>query len=102
MLAIDVDMLRKEFQVQQSRGGLKGAVQDLFKREYKQITAVKDISFQIPKGEICGYIGENGAGKSTTIKMLTGILVPTSGHIKVNGYVPFQEREKFVQNIGVV
>ncbi|OCT16064.1 daunorubicin ABC transporter ATP-binding protein [Paenibacillus pectinilyticus] len=102
MLAIDVQMLRKEFQVQQSRGGLKGAVQDLFKREYKQITAVKDISFQIPKGEICGYIGENGAGKSTTIKMLTGILVPTSGHLMVNGYVPFKEREKFVAEIGVV
>ncbi|NOV02824.1 ABC transporter ATP-binding protein [Paenibacillus planticolens] len=102
MLAIDVEMLRKEFQVQQSRGGLKGAFQDLFHREYKHITAVKDISFQIPKGEICGYIGENGAGKSTTIKMLTGILVPTSGHIKVNGFVPFKEREKFVAGIGVV
>jgi len=102
MLAIDVHQLRKEFQVQQSRGGLKGAFQDLFRREYKHVTAVKDISFQIPKGEICGYIGENGAGKSTTIKMLTGILVPTSGEIKVNGYVPFKDREKFVSGIGVV
>ena len=102
MHAIDVQQLRKEFRVQQSRGGLKGAVQDLFRREYKQVTAVKDISFQIPKGEICGYIGENGAGKSTTIKMLTGILVPTSGSIRVNGFVPYQEREKFVNGIGVV
>ncbi|UJF32770.1 ABC transporter ATP-binding protein [Paenibacillus hexagrammi] len=102
MLAIDVHQLRKEFTVQQSRGGLKGAFQDLFKREYKHVAAVKDISFQIPKGEICGYIGENGAGKSTTIKMLTGILVPTSGEIKVNGFVPFKEREKFVSGIGVV
>lgn len=102
MWAIDVKDLRKEFQVQQSREGLTGAFRDLFKREYKSITAVNDISFQIPKGEICGYIGENGAGKSTTIKMLTGILVPTSGHIKVNGYVPFKEREEFVKEIGVV
>jgi ABC-2 type transport system ATP-binding protein len=102
MLAIEVENLRKEFQMQQNRHGLKGALQDLFKREYKKVTAVKDISFQIPKGEICGYIGENGAGKSTTIKMLTGILVPTSGLIKVNGYVPFKEREKFVRGIGVV
>jgi ABC-2 type transport system ATP-binding protein len=102
MFAIDVEQLRKEFKVQQSRSGLKGAFQDLFKRDYKEVVAVKDISFQIPKGEICGYIGENGAGKSTTIKMLTGILVPTSGHIKVNGFVPFQEREKFVAGIGVV
>ncbi len=102
MLAIDVHKLRKEFQVQKSREGMRGALKDLFRREYKQVTAVKDISFQIPQGEICGYIGENGAGKSTTIKMLTGILVPTSGKIRVNGFVPFEEREKFVRNIGVV
>ncbi|MCZ8512507.1 ABC transporter ATP-binding protein [Paenibacillus filicis] len=102
MLAIDVHNLRKEFKVQKNREGLKGAVRDLFRREYNHVTAVKDISFQIPQGEICGYIGENGAGKSTTIKMLTGILVPTSGDIRVGGYIPFKEREKFVQNIGVV
>ncbi|WP_017690735.1 ABC transporter ATP-binding protein [Paenibacillus sp. PAMC 26794] len=102
MLAIDVKDLRKSFSVQKSRGGLKGAFQDLFARQYQEVLAVNDISFQIPQGEICGYIGENGAGKSTTIKMLTGILVPTSGQISVGGYVPYQEREKFVQNIGVV
>ncbi len=101
-LAIDVHRLRKEFKVQKNREGLKGAVRDLFRREYNQVAAVKDISFQIPKGEICGYIGENGAGKSTTIKMLTGILVPTSGDIRVGGFVPYKEREKFVRNIGVV
>jgi len=102
MLAIDVKDLRKQFQVQKNRSGLGGALKDLFKREYNEITAVKDISFQIPQGEICGYIGENGAGKSTTIKMLTGILVPTAGHLLVNGFVPHKEREKFVQHIGVV
>ncbi|SCW76150.1 ABC-2 type transport system ATP-binding protein [Paenibacillus tianmuensis] len=101
-LAIDVHRLRKEFKVQKNREGLKGAVRDLFRREYTQVAAVKDISFQIPQGEICGYIGENGAGKSTTIKMLTGILVPTSGDIRVGGFVPYKEREKFVRNIGVV
>ncbi|MNM22124.1 Energy-coupling factor transporter ATP-binding protein EcfA3 [compost metagenome] len=102
MAAIDVQDLRKTFKVQKNRGGLKGAFVDLFKREYNEVMAVKDISFQIPEGEICGYIGENGAGKSTTIKMLTGILVPTSGHLTVGGYVPYEEREKFVRNIGVV
>ncbi|TYP70591.1 ABC transporter ATP-binding protein [Paenibacillus methanolicus] len=102
MLAIDVQDLRKEFSVQRNREGLGGALKDLFKREYNQIRAVKDISFQIPQGEICGYIGENGAGKSTTIKMLTGILVPTAGRIQVNGFVPYKEREKFVRGIGVV
>ncbi|ANE45397.1 daunorubicin ABC transporter ATP-binding protein [Paenibacillus swuensis] len=100
--AIDVRELRKDFQIQKNREGVSGALKDLFKREYTHVSAVKDISFQIPKGEICGYIGENGAGKSTTIKMLTGILVPTSGDVRVNGFVPHQDREKFVQNIGVV
>ncbi|WP_042167273.1 ABC transporter ATP-binding protein [Paenibacillus gorillae] len=102
MLAIDVKDLRKQFKVQKNREGLSGALKDLFKREYNEVRAVKDISFQIPQGEICGYIGENGAGKSTTIKMLTGILVPTSGDIRVNGYIPYKDREKFVGNIGVV
>jgi ABC-2 type transport system ATP-binding protein len=102
MHAIEVHQLRKAFQVQQNRAGLKGAFQDLFRRNYKEVVAVNDIDFVIPKGEICGYIGENGAGKSTTIKMLTGILVPTSGQIHVNGMVPYKEREKFVKDIGVV
>lgn len=102
MLAIEVKELRKQFKVQKNREGLSGALKDLFKREYNEVRAVKDISFEIPQGEICGYIGENGAGKSTTIKMLTGILVPTSGYLKVNGYVPYKDREKFVGNIGVV
>jgi ABC-2 type transport system ATP-binding protein len=102
MTAIQVQDLRKTFKVQKNREGLKGAFADLFKREYTEVTAVKDISFSIPEGEICGYIGENGAGKSTTIKMLTGILVPTSGNLTVGGYVPYLEREKFVKNIGVV
>jgi ABC-2 type transport system ATP-binding protein len=102
MLAIDVKDLRKDFRVQKNREGLSGAFKDLFRREYREVRAVKDISFQIPQGEICGYIGENGAGKSTTIKMLTGILVPTAGQLKVNGYVPFRDREKFVNGIGVV
>ncbi|CAM3629028.1 ATP-binding cassette domain-containing protein [Marinicrinis lubricantis] len=102
MQAIEVEGLRKEFKVQKNREGLKGAIRDLFKREYHQVVAVDDISFSIPQGEICGYIGENGAGKSTTIKMLTGILVPTSGKLLVNGYVPYKEREEFVRRIGVV
>lgn len=102
MPAIDVQQLRKQFNVQKNREGLSGAFKDLFKREHIEVTAVKDISFTIPRGEICGYIGENGAGKSTTIKMLTGILVPTSGIVRVNGYVPYEEREKFVREIGVV
>lgn len=100
--AILVNDLRKEFKSYSSRSGLKGAFRDLLTRNYKVVPAVNDISFQIKQGEMVGYIGENGAGKSTTIKMLTGILTPTSGSVTVNGMNPHKEREKFVQTIGVV
>ncbi|WHY73167.1 ABC transporter ATP-binding protein [Fictibacillus enclensis] len=99
---IDVKELRKEFTSHSSRSGLKGAFRDLFTRNYTIKTAVDDISLQIKKGEMVGYIGENGAGKSTTIKMLTGILTPTSGHVRVNGMNPHKDREQFVRSIGVV
>jgi ABC-2 type transport system ATP-binding protein len=99
---IEVNELRKEFKSFSSRSGLKGAFRDLFTRNYKVVPAVKDISFTVKKGEMVGYIGENGAGKSTSIKMLTGILTPTSGIVTVNGMDPHKEREKFVKSIGVV
>lgn len=99
---IDVQDLRKEFKSYSSRSGLKGAFRDLFTRNYKILEAVKDISFQVKEGEMVGYIGENGAGKSTSIKMLTGILTPTSGIVTVNGMNPHKERERFVKTIGVV
>ncbi|MFH7817671.1 ABC transporter ATP-binding protein [Neobacillus thermocopriae] len=102
MNAIEVKNLRKEFKAYSSRSGLAGAFRDLFTRNYKIIPAVNDINFTVKQGEMVGYIGENGAGKSTTIKMLTGILTPTSGEITVNGMNPHKEREKFVQTIGVV
>lgn len=99
---IEVRELRKEFKSYSSRSGLKGAFRDLFTRNYKVIPAVKDISFSIKEGEMVGYIGENGAGKSTSIKMLTGILTPTSGSVRVNNMDPHKQREKFVSSIGVV
>ncbi|KZM56733.1 ABC transporter ATP-binding protein [Geobacillus stearothermophilus] len=102
MNAIEVEHLRKEFKVHKSRSGLVGAFRDLWTRRYTLVRAVDDISFAVKQGEIVGYIGENGAGKSTTIKMLTGILTPTSGRIVVNGMNPHKEREKFVRTIGVV
>ncbi len=100
--AIEVQNLRKEFHAYSSRSGLKGAFRDLFTRNYKIVPAVNDISFSVRQGEMVGYIGENGAGKSTTIKMLTGILTPTAGKIVVNGMNPHKERERFVRTIGVV
>ncbi|MGF3104996.1 ABC transporter ATP-binding protein [Rossellomorea sp. DUT-2] len=102
MNAIEVHHLRKEFKAFSSRSGLKGAFRDLFTRNYKIVPAVNDISFNVKQGEMVGYIGENGAGKSTTIKMLTGILTPTGGELTVNGMNPHRDREKFVQTIGVV
>lgn len=102
MNVIEVEHLRKEFKSYSSRSGLKGAFRDLFTRNYKTIQAVDDISFSVKKGEMVGYIGENGAGKSTTIKMLTGILTPTAGKVLVNGMNPHKERERFVRTIGVV
>ncbi|RHW33335.1 ATP-binding cassette domain-containing protein [Neobacillus notoginsengisoli] len=100
--AIEVSGLRKEFKSYSSRSGLSGAFRDLFTRNYKTLRAVNDINFTVKQGEMVGYIGENGAGKSTTIKMLTGILTPTSGQIVVNGMNPHKQRERFVQTIGVV
>lgn len=102
MNAIEVNHLRKEFKAFSSRSGLKGAFRDLFTRNYKVVPAVNDISFNVKQGEMVGYIGENGAGKSTTIKMLTGTLTPTGGEITVNAMNPHRDREKFVQTIGVV
>jgi len=99
---ISVNNLTKIFRSFKRREGVKGAFLDLFNREYREISAVSDVSFQISSGELVGYIGANGAGKSTTIKMLTGILVPTSGHVEVAGYVPYKDRMKYTRNIGVV
>jgi ABC-2 type transport system ATP-binding protein len=102
MRSIEAHHLTKEFKVYQSRPGLAGAFRDLLNRQYRTIRAVNGIDLEIEQGEMVGYIGENGAGKSTTIKMLTGILQPTSGVLKVNGYDPHRQREQFVKTIGVV
>src|SRR4051812_42724247 len=102
MNVIEVQNLRKEFKSFSSRSGLSGAFRDLFTRNYKVHAAVDTISLTVKQGEMVGYIGENGAGKSTTIKMLTGILTPTSGSIIVNGMNPHKQREEFVKTIGVV
>ncbi|MFZ7103004.1 MAG: ABC transporter ATP-binding protein [Peptococcaceae bacterium] len=99
---ITVKNLSKSFYINKRREGMLGAVRSLFRREYTIKDAVDGISFSIAPGEIVGYIGPNGAGKSTTIKMLTGILVPTSGDIFVNGIIPYQERQKNARQIGVV
>ncbi|RLQ93375.1 ABC transporter ATP-binding protein [Falsibacillus albus] len=99
---IEVDKIRKDYRIFERDSGLKGAVKALFKRKYVTKEAVKGISFSISKGEIVGYIGSNGAGKSTTIKMISGILTPDSGEVRVNGILPYKERTKNAKEIGAV
>lgn len=100
--AITMKNICKDFKVLKRHEGLKGSIRDLFSRDYQTISAVKDVSLEIKKGEIIGYLGPNGAGKSTTIKMMTGVLEPTSGEIIVNGRVPYKDRTSNSEHIGVV
>jgi len=99
---IEVRELTKEFRTFRRREGVLGALQNLFVREYVTVHAVDRVSFTIEPGEMVGYIGANGAGKSTTIKMLTGILVPTGGLVVSYGYVPYRERRRYTKHLGVV
>lgn len=99
---IEIKNVSKEFKVLNRREGLKGSIKDLFSRDYKIVRAVDSISMNIQQGEIVGYLGPNGAGKSTTIKMMTGVLEPTSGEILVDGNIPYKNRTKNAQKIGVV
>ena len=102
MQIINVRNLNKEFRTKIKREGFAGSLRSVVKPEYKQVQAVKDISFSVEKGEILAFIGPNGAGKSTTIKMLTGILYPTSGEIDVMGLNPARDRMKLSYRIGSV
>ena len=99
---ISVKNLSKTYLTYQRKEGFLSAFKSLFVRKYKKVRAVKNINFSVKKGEILGFIGPNGSGKSTTIKMLTGILMPTSGKINSVGFEPFEEREDYVAHIGVV
>lgn len=99
---IEVKGICKSFKIKDKNNGLKAKLKNIIKTNYINKKAVNDISFSIKKGEMVGFIGKNGAGKSTTIKMLSGILYPDSGEIKVDGFIPYKQRKKYVANIGVV
>lgn len=102
MSLIHTENLTKHFKILNRREGLGGAFRDLFSGSYRTVEAVAGVSFDIEAGEIVGYIGPNGAGKSTTIKMMTGILKPTGGTLQVNGLVPYDNRIRQAQTMGVV
>ncbi len=95
---IKVNCLAKEFKIKKTSGGLRG----LLHPEYQTIRAVDNIDFSVEKGEMVGYIGPNGAGKSTTMKLLTSILTPTSGDIRIDGDIPNTDRKSFVRKIGAM
>lgn len=99
---IEMKGISKTFRVPYRNAGLGNAFKSIFKREYKIIKALDDITFNIKDGEMVGYIGPNGAGKSTTIKIMSGILTPDRGECVINGRVPWKDRIKHVREIGVV
>ena len=92
----------KTYRVAKRRGGLRGAAASLFRREYTEVRALREVSFEIPEGALVGLIGPNGAGKSTAVKILSGILMPDAGSCEVMGYVPWRDRARYVSHIGVV
>lgn len=102
MTVISVKNLIKTFKVKEKEKGFIGSIKAILKPRYKEVKAVKNISFEVEEGEVIAFIGPNGAGKSTTIKMLTGILYPDSGNIEVLGINPIKERKKLAYEIGTV
>jgi len=101
-MIINVENLKKTYKSYERGNTLGEAVKSLFIRKTKLVEAVKGISFSIDKGELVGFLGPNGAGKSTTLKVLTGILFPTSGKVDILGYTPWKDRKKYVAHIGAV
>jgi ABC-2 type transport system ATP-binding protein len=102
MPAIRVSNLYKVFQSKHKTAGLRGSVRALFRPQYSTVEAVRGLSFEMEAGELLGFIGPNGAGKSTTIKILTGILYPTSGEVSVLGFTPWKQRRQLAYHIGTV
>lgn len=102
MSIIAVNHLSKIYPVAIKKPGLKGTLAHFFRRTYRQIEAVKDVSFQIQPGEIVGFLGANGAGKTTTLKMLTGLIHPSKGEVRVANYVPFRRQTQFLHKTSLV
>ena len=102
MHTIIADNLRKVYSVQKKRTGLSGSIKDLFAPIKEEKVAVKDVSFVIDEGELVGFIGPNGAGKTTTLKMLSGLLYPTSGEVRVIGHDPWKRDYDFLRQISLV
>ncbi len=102
MSIIAVDNLSKIYPVAIKKPGLKGTLTHFFRRTYREIKAVQDVSFQIQPGEVVGFLGANGAGKTTTLKMLTGLIHPSKGEVRVANYVPFRRQPQFLRKTSLV
>ncbi|MEM9948610.1 MAG: ATP-binding cassette domain-containing protein [Cyanobacteria bacterium P01_D01_bin.36] len=102
MPIIDVQNLGKVYPVALKEPGFKGTLQHFFHRTYRNIEAVKQVSFSIEPGEIVGFLGPNGAGKTTTLKMLTGLIHPSTGSVRISNYEPFARRRQFLEQITLV
>src|SRR5246500_2199747 len=101
-IAIAAENLSKVYRTYKKREGLIGALKGLFTRQYDEIAAAKNVSFQIEEGEFVGFLGPNGAGKTTVLKMLAGLLVPTSGTARVLGYLPWERKAPFKRQFSLV
>ena len=99
---IEVKNLSKSFDISSKDPGLKGTIKHFFKRETKKKEVIKNINFEIKEGEIIGFLGANGAGKTTILKMLCGLIYPSEGYISVSGYLPYRRKEKFLKNITLI
>ncbi|MBO3461478.1 ATP-binding cassette domain-containing protein [Aetokthonos hydrillicola Thurmond2011] len=102
MPIIEAQNLSKVYPVAIKEPGIKGTITHFFRRTYREIKAVQDVSFEIAPGEVVGFLGPNGAGKTTTLKMLTGLIHPSSGKLRVAGNVPFRRQESFLRKITLV
>jgi ABC-2 type transport system ATP-binding protein len=102
MAIIDVKNLFKYFRIYKKEPGVLGSVKSLFNRKFENAKAVDNISFEINEGELIGFIGPNGAGKTTTLKCLSGLICPSQGKVSVLGYTPFDRKENFLKQIGLV
>lgn len=102
MSVVKVKNLKKYYQVHEKEAGLMGSIKSLFARQYREVKAVDDISFEIGKGELVGFIGPNGAGKTTTLKCLSGLLYPTDGQVSVLGFTPWDRKPEFQKQFSLV